>query len=152
VHNWWIKIFGRQQIMCLPLNFIFAQALSISFSKLINNILKSLEMAFEFTDSNFKTEALDKKGVTVVDFGAEWCGPCRMIGPIIETLATEYTGKANIGKIDVDNNPETSMKFGVRNIPTIVFLKDGVMVDKIVGAPTAQALKAKIDGLIAVPA
>ena len=109
-------------------------------------------MAFEFTDSNFKKEALDKKGVTVVDFGAEWCGPCRMIGPIIETLATEYTGKANIGKIDVDNNPETSMKFGVRNIPTIVFLKDGVMVDKIVGAPTAQALKAKIDGLIAVPA
>ena len=109
-------------------------------------------MAFEFTDKNFQETALDKKGLTVVDFGAEWCGPCRNLAPIIEQLAKDYDGTVNIGKLDVDNNPETAVKYGVRNIPTLLFLRDGVEVDKSVGAPTAAQLKAKIDSLIAVPA
>jgi thioredoxin 1 len=109
-------------------------------------------MAFEFTDKNFQESALDKGGITVVDFWAEWCGPCKMIGPLVEELAHEYAGKANIGKMDVDNNAETPMKYGVRAIPTIIFLKDGELVDKQVGAVTKQVLKDKIEKLMAVPA
>ncbi len=109
-------------------------------------------MAFEFTDINFQEEAIDKGGITVVDFWAEWCGPCKMIGPLVEELATEYKGKANIGKMDVDNNQETPLKYGVRAIPTIIFLKDGELVDKQVGAVTKQVLKDKIEKLMAVPA
>ena len=105
-------------------------------------------MAFEFTDTNFKETALDKEGVAVVDFWAEWCGPCKMIGPIIEQLATEYDGKATIGKVNVDTNPETSMKYGIRSIPTILILKDGEVVDKHVGVTTKQVLAQKIDALI----
>ena len=76
-------------------------------------------MAVEFTDSNFQEKVLDNQGVAVVDFWAEWCGPCRMIGPIIEELSTEYEGKAVVGKVNVDHNPGISMKYGVRSIPTI---------------------------------
>jgi len=78
-------------------------------------------MALEFTDSNFQETALSG-GVSVVDFWAEWCGPCRLIGPIVDELATEYEGKAAIGKVNVDHNPEISMKYGVRSIPTILFI------------------------------
>ena len=96
-------------------------------------------MAFEFTDSNFQESALAKDGVAVVDFWAEWCGPCKAIGPMIEELSKEYEGKAVIGKVDVDNNPETAMKYGIRNIPTLLFVKNGQVVDKVVGAvPKAQ--------------
>ena len=102
-------------------------------------------MAFEFTDDNFQEVALDSKGVAVVDFWAEWCGPCRMITPIIEELSSEYDGKATIGKVNVDNNPNTSMKYGVRSIPTILILKDGEVVDKHVGVTTKKALQDKID-------
>ena len=100
-------------------------------------------MAFVFTDSNFQESAL-AGGVFVVDFWAEWCGPCRLIGPIIEDLATEYEGKATIGKVNVDDNPEVSLKYGVRSIPTILIIKDGEVVDKQVGVTTKATLAAKI--------
>lgn len=102
-------------------------------------------MAFEFTDTNFQESAIDSKGVSVVDFWAEWCGPCRMITPIIEELAKDFEGKATVGKLNVDSNPQVSMKYGVRSIPTILILKDGEVVDKQVGVTTKQALEAKIN-------
>ena len=105
-------------------------------------------MAFEFTDNNFKSTVLDTPGIAVVDFWAEWCGPCRMIGPVIEEMATEYDGKAIIGKVNVDQNPGVSAQFGVRNIPTIIFVKGGEVVDKSVGAVPKAQLTAKLDALI----
>lgn len=102
-------------------------------------------MAFEFTDTNFKETALDVDGVAVVDFWAPWCGPCKAIGPIIEELATEYDGKAVIGKVNVDDNQEVSMKYGIRAIPTILILKNGEIVDKIVGSTSKSVLAQKID-------
>lgn len=102
-------------------------------------------MAFEFTDTNFKESAIDSKGVAVVDFWAEWCGPCRMIGPIVEELANEYGEKAVIGKINVDSNTQTPAKFGIRNIPTLLVFKNGEVVDKQVGATNKATLAGKID-------
>ena len=102
-------------------------------------------MAFEITDSNFQEAVIDKGGLTVIDFWAEWCGPCRMVAPIIEELSQEYDGKALIGKVDVDNNQQISMKYMIRSIPTILFIKDGEVVDKHVGATSKQVLASKID-------
>jgi len=101
-------------------------------------------MALEFTDTNFQELALDTDKLAVVDFWAEWCGPCRAVGPIIEQLANEYDGEVAIGKVNVDHNPETAMKYGVRSIPTILFIKDGEVVDKQVGAAPKQLLEDKI--------
>ena len=100
-------------------------------------------MAFEFTDANFAEKATS--GVTVIDFWAEWCGPCKMIGPIVEELAHDFEGKALVGKMDVDNNQEIPLQYGVRAIPTIIFLKDGKLVDKQVGMATKQVLKNKLE-------
>lgn len=91
---------------------------------------------------------LDGTQPVVIDFWAEWCGPCRMIGPIIEELADEYSGKVAIGKCDVDDNDAIATKYGVRNIPTILFIKDGEVVDKQVGAVSKDVLKGKIDQLL----
>lgn len=102
-------------------------------------------MAFELTDANYKENVIDKGGVAVVDFWAEWCGPCRMIGPVIEELANEYEGKALIAKVDVDENAELSQQYQVRSIPTILILKDGEVVDKHVGVTTKAALAEKIE-------
>tara|TARA_B110000967_G_C18366147_1_gene308306 strand:+ start:100 stop:471 length:372 start_codon:yes stop_codon:yes gene_type:complete len=117
----------------------------------LNKIYKTVKiiiMAFQFTDDNFQETAIEKEGVAVVDFWAEWCGPCRMITPIIEELATDFENKATIGKVNVDQNPNTSMKYGVRSIPTILILKNGEVVDKHVGVITKQALEDKINAAL----
>jgi thioredoxin 1 len=106
-------------------------------------------MAFELTDNNFKEQVLEKDGVTVVDFWAEWCGPCRMIGPHIEEMAKDYEGRALIAKVNVDHNPEISMKYGIRSIPTVLYLKNGEIVDKQVGATSKQVLAGKLDAILA---
>lgn len=106
-------------------------------------------MAFEFTDSNFQDTALANDTVSVVDFWAAWCGPCRMVAPIIEELAGEYEGKALIGKVDVDQHPEVSMQYGIRSIPTILILKNGEVFDKHVGTITKAELAKKIEGALA---
>ncbi len=101
-------------------------------------------MAKEFTDSNFETEVLKSDKLTMVDFWAEWCGPCRAIGPVVEELATTYTGKVNIGKVNVDQNPNVSTQFGITSIPAILFIKNGQVVDKQIGAVPKSVLEKKI--------
>ena len=105
-------------------------------------------MAIEFTDANFEELVIKSDKPVLVDFWAEWCGPCRMITPLVEELAKEYEGKAVIGKVDVDSNPGITAKFCVRNIPTILFIKGGQVVDKQVGAVPKQKLAEKIDALL----
>lgn len=104
-------------------------------------------MAILITDSSFD-ELLGSGLPLVVDFWAEWCGPCKMIAPVVEELSGEYSGKVNIGKIDVDENNEVSSRFGIRNIPTILFFKNGQLVDKQVGATQKSALIQKIEALL----
>ena len=104
-------------------------------------------MAIELTTENYGEVAASKLPV-LIDFGAEWCGPCRMISPIIDELAGEYEGRAVIGKCDVDNNDDIVGKFMVRNIPTIVFIKGGQVVDKQVGACTKADLVKKLEKLL----
>jgi thioredoxin 1 len=101
-------------------------------------------MALEITDSNFGEVVLKSDKPVVLDFWAEWCGPCRMVGPIVEELAKEYEGKAVIGKVNVDTNPGVSAEFGIRNIPTILFFKGGKIVDKQVGATPKSVLENKL--------
>lgn len=101
-------------------------------------------MALEFTDANFETEVLKSDKLSVVDFWAEWCGPCRAIGPVIEELSKDYAGKVNIGKVNVDQNPELSINYGITSIPAIIFVKGDKVVDKIVGAVPKAVLDKKI--------
>jgi thioredoxin 1 len=105
-------------------------------------------MAIEITDANFADVALNSDKPVMIDFWAEWCGPCRMVAPIVEELSSEYTGKAVIGKVNVDNNPDISAKYGIRNIPTILFLKNGQVVDKSVGAVPKNVLTEKMEALL----
>jgi len=102
-------------------------------------------MAIEFTDANFEELVLKSDKPVLVDFWAEWCGPCRVVGPIVEELSKDYEGKAVIGKVDVDSNPNISMKFGIRNIPTLLVFKNGEIVDKQVGAVPKNVLAQKLD-------
>ena len=104
-------------------------------------------MALAVTDSNFK-EILSEGKPVVVDFWAPWCGPCKMVGPVIDELAGEYEGKVIIGKCDVDENSDLPAEFGIRSIPTVLFFKDGKLVDKQVGSAAKSVYAAKIDALL----
>ena len=104
-------------------------------------------MALQITDATLN-EVLATDKLVVIDFWAEWCGPCRLVGPFVEELAQEYAGKVEIGKMNVDENVDTPNEYGIRNIPTILFFKDGKLVDKQVGAAQKGVLKAKVDSLL----
>lgn len=101
-------------------------------------------MAEQITDATLQ-DVLSTDKLVVIDFWAEWCGPCKMIGPIIDELAEEYKDRIVVGKIDVDNNDEATSKYGIRNIPTVLFIKDGKVMDKIVGASTKNKFAEKIE-------
>ncbi len=105
-------------------------------------------MALELTDSNFEETVLKSDKPVMVDFWAVWCGPCRMVGPIVEELSNDYNGKAVVGKVDVDNNQAIAAKYGIRNIPTILFFKNGEVVDKSVGAVPKDKLAEKLNALM----
>jgi thioredoxin 1 len=105
-------------------------------------------MAIEVNDTNFEELVLLSDKPVLVDFWAEWCGPCRMVGPVVEELSHDYEGKLVVTKLDVDSNPETAMKFGIRNIPTILFFKGGEVVDKHVGAAPKATLSAKVNSIL----
>jgi len=105
-------------------------------------------MALEFTDGNFEDLVLKSDKPVIVDFWAVWCGPCRIVGPIVQELGDEYGDKVLVGKLDVDHNPKSAMKFGIRNIPTILYFKNGEVVDKQVGAVPKAVLAKKLEALL----
>lgn len=99
----------------------------------------------EFTEANFQSEVVESDSLVLVDFWAPWCGPCRMIAPIVEELASDYAGKVVVGKVNTDENPQISVKHGVNSIPTLILLKGGEVVDKVVGAAQKSHLAEMID-------
>ena len=102
-------------------------------------------MALEFTDANFQDEVLNADQPVLVDFWAEWCGPCKMLGPVIDELAGEYEGKAKVGKIDIDNNRDAAVQYGILSIPSIIIVKNGEVVNKFVGISPKDELASAID-------
>lgn len=111
-------------------------------------ILKLIVMTIEITDANFQEVVLNAGQPAVIDFWAQWCGPCRMLTPVVKELSQEYEGRVIVGKVDVDSNPEISSRFGIRNIPTLLFFKDGKVVDKQVGVVPKGSLVVKIESLL----
>lgn len=101
-----------------------------------------------FTDANFAAEVMKSEIPVLVDFFAVWCGPCKMMAPVIEELAEEYAGKVKIGKFDVDENPVVSGQFGIQSIPTLLFIKNGTVVDKVMGVQSKDKLMDKLDALL----
>ncbi|HJY63750.1 MAG TPA: thioredoxin [Ignavibacteria bacterium] len=104
----------------------------------------------EFTDANFQQEVISSDIPVIIDFWAVWCGPCKMIAPFIEEIAGEYEGKIKVGKLDVDNNPNVSMQYGIRSIPTLLIFRDGKVVDQIMGAVPKNMITAKLDAQLQV--
>lgn len=104
----------------------------------------------EITDQNFQQEVIQSNVPVLIDFWAVWCGPCRMVAPIVEEIANEYDGKIKVGKLDVDNNPQTAMNYGIRSIPTLLVFKDGKLVDQIVGAVPKRNIVQKLDAHVSV--
>ena len=102
----------------------------------------------KITDENFEELVINSDKLVIVDFWAEWCGPCKMVSPIVEELSEEYTGKIKVTKLDVDSNPQTAASFGIRGIPTLLMFKDGAAVDQIVGAVPKTTLKERLDKII----
>lgn len=100
------------------------------------------------TDNNFETEVLKSENPVLIDFWAAWCGPCRIIAPIVEELASEYSGKAKIGKLDVDDNQQTAIKYGVRSIPTLLIFKDGELKETIIGAVPKGQIVQKLNSVV----
>jgi thioredoxin 1 len=98
----------------------------------------------EITDSNFQNEVLQSDMPVLLDFWAEWCGPCKMVSPVVEELAKEYDGKLKVGKVDVDSNQQTSMQYGIRSIPTLLIFKGGKVVDQLIGAVPKKMLAEKV--------
>ncbi|HEY9116656.1 MAG TPA: thioredoxin [Roseivirga sp.] len=108
--------------------------------------------AVELNNSNFEELVLNSDKPVLVDFWAEWCGPCRMVGPVVEEIAGEYADKAVVGKIDVDSNQELSIKYGIRSIPALLFFKNGEVVDNVIGAVPKSVLTSKLEAQIGAEA
>ena len=100
------------------------------------------------TDENFRKEVLESEKPVLVDFWAAWCGPCRVLGPVVEELATELNGNAKVGKLNVDENPVTAQQFGIRSIPTVLFFNKGQMADSTIGVVSKEALRSKLEALV----
>lgn len=109
---------------------------------------KQTVMAVEITDANFEELVLKSDKPVLVDFWAEWCGPCRMVGPVVEELSKEYDGKAVVGKVNVDHNADISVKYGIRNIPTLLVFKNGEVVEKHVGIAPKNVLAGKLEAYL----
>lgn len=129
-----------------PINDNIGIQVNLQITKSINKYTGDLKMgAIHLTDINFDQEVLKSNIPVLVDFWASWCGPCRMVGPIVEELSNDYQGKVKITKVDVDANPEKSGQFGIRSIPTMLIFKNGQIIDTLIGAMPKEAIAARLD-------